>query len=452
MLKYKQMQKAPGRTSRKTVLISTAAALLLSAVIFVSPSSAQEDQGAGTILSSLRDAIALSLKNNLNIQIQEKETDVSRAGVMLSRSALLPQVNLNGSYTKNDKVLEETIFTGYKNDNQLGLTLTQSLYSGGGNIAALKQARAGLRIQEETLKQEKLNVEFETKRLYYGLLLAYETERIAQDLFDQAEAHYKDVLAKFKEGTASKFDCLQSKVQVSKIMPELVRAKNAVELIKADLKKLLRLKMTEGLKVNDRLDYLPITIDEPEFLKTAYLNQPAMTIKELGIDFNKWAVRVARASNLPQVNASLDYEHRSNNLNTLLNSRQSNFSAGFSVSVPLFDGFSSKAKVDAAKARYQEAFLSKDDMSDQIAVDIKKACLDLRQSQAIIDYTKDNVGEAREALRISEVNYDNGMGTNLDVLDSQVSLSQIEKDLANGIYDYLMAQAFLDQTMGKLIQ
>ncbi|MFA7284159.1 MAG: TolC family protein, partial [Candidatus Omnitrophota bacterium] len=103
-------------------------------------------------------------------------------------------------------------------------------------------------------------------------------------------------------------------------------------------------------------------------------------------------------------------------------------------------------------ARYQEAFLSKDDMSDQIAVDIKKACLDLRQSQAIIDYTKDNVGEAREALRISEVNYDNGMGTNLDVLDSQVSLSQIEKDLANGIYDYLMAQAFLDQTMGKLIQ
>ncbi|MDD3275019.1 MAG: TolC family protein [Candidatus Omnitrophica bacterium] len=424
----------------------------MSAVIFVSPSSAQEDQGAGTILSSFRDAIALSLKNNLNIQIQEKETDVSRAGVMLSRSALLPQVNLNGSYTKNDKVLEETIFTGYKNDNQLGLTLTQSLYSGGGNIAALKQARAGLRIQEETLKQEKLNVEFETKRLYYGLLLAYETERIAQDLFDQAEAHYKDVLAKFKEGTASKFDCLQSKVQVSKIMPELVRAKNAVELIKADLKKLLRLKMTEGLKVNDRLDYLPITIDEPEFLKTAYLNQPAMTIKELGIDFNKWAVRVARASNLPQVNASLDYEHRSNNLNTLLNSRQSNFSAGFSVSVPLFDGFSSKAKVDAAKARYQEAFLSKDDMSDQIAVDIKKACLDLRQSQAIIDYTKDNVGEAREALRISEVNYDNGMGTNLDVLDSQVSLSQIEKDLANGIYDYLMAQAFLDQTMGKLIQ
>ncbi|MDD5725640.1 MAG: TolC family protein, partial [Candidatus Omnitrophica bacterium] len=437
---------------RKIVLISIAAALLLSAVIFVSPSSAQEDQGAGTILSSLRDAIALSLKNNLNIQIQEKETDVSRAGVMLSRSALLPQVNLNGSYTKNDKVLEETIFTGYKNDNQLGLTLTQSLYSGGGNIAALKQARAGLRIQEETLKQEKLNVEFETKRLYYGLLLAYETERIAQDLFDQAEAHYKDVLAKFKEGTASKFDCLQSKVQVSKIMPELVRAKNAVELIKADLKKLLRLKMTEGLKVNDRLDYLPITIDEPEFLKTAYLNQPAMTIKELGIDFNKWAVRVARASNLPQVNANLDYEHRSNNLNTLLNSRQSNFSAGFSVSVPLFDGFSSKAKVDAARARYQEAFLSKDDMSDQIAVDIKKACLDLRQSQAIIDYTKDNVGEAREALRISEVNYDNGMGTNLDVLDSQVSLSQIEKDLANGIYDYLMAQAFLDQTMGKLIQ
>jgi outer membrane protein TolC len=40
------------------------------------------------------------------------------------------------------------------------------------------------------------------------------------------------------------------------------------------------------------------------------------------------------------------------------------------------------------------------------------------------------------------------VGTNLDVLDAQVSLSQVEKDLYGGIYDYLMAKASLDMTMG----
>ena len=444
------MSKALRPTFQKTILILPVVILVLITVLFFPSSIFAANDKAPVVLSSLKDAITLGLANNLNIQIQENEVVANRANIMLARSNLLPQLNLNAGYTKNDKVFAENIFTGYKNDNQLGLKVSQNLYSGGANTANLRQSQVSLQIQEETLRQEKLSVEFDIKRLYYGLLLAYETERITQDLFDQAEAHYQDVLHKFKQGTASKFDCLQSKVQVSKVMPELVKAKNAIDIIKADLKKALRIKMILDLAVNDRLAFLPVEINEPEFLKLAYLNQPAMNIKNLGIDFNKWAIKIARASNLPQVNALLDYEHRSNNLNNILDNNQSNFSAGFSISLPIFDGFSSKAKVDAAKARYQEALLDKDDISDQIAVDIKKACLDLNQAKAIIDYTRDNIEEAKEALRISEVSFDNGEGTNLDILDAQVSLSQIEKDLVNSIYDYLMAQAFLDKTMGKL--
>jgi outer membrane protein TolC len=41
------------------------------------------------------------------------------------------------------------------------------------------------------------------------------------------------------------------------------------------------------------------------------------------------------------------------------------------------------------------------------------------------------------------------VGTNLDVLDSQTSLAQIEQSLSQGIYDYLMAEAFLDRTRAK---
>ena len=115
----------------------------------------------------------------------------------------------------------------------------------------------------------------------------------------------------------------------------------------------------------------------------------------------------------------------------------------------IFDGFSTKAKVDAAKARYAQANLSKENISDQIAVDIRQGCLDLKQAQAIIDSQKDNVGEAREALRIAGVSYDNGENTNLDVLDAQLALSQAEENFVQGIYDYLMAKAYLDRTMGE---
>lgn len=433
-----------------TSLIICITVLIWSFIFSPSLLKANPEEGPVT-LSSLKETTLLAFQNNLGIQIQEKEVAASRAAIMQAKSAILPQVGFQAGYTYNEKVPPpENIFTGYKNDNILGLTASQIIYDGGASIASIKQAQLNLKVSEQTLLAEKLSVEFETKRLYYGLLLAYETERITQELFDQAQVHYEDVKRKFEQGTSSKFDVLQSSVQVSKVMPELVKAKNAVDLIKADLKKLLRIKMEDPLEVKDQLTYTAVEIDEPEFLKLAYLYQPQMNIRALGIDINKWAIKLARSSNLPQINANADYNYRSNDLGNMFNSSQRNWGAGLTLRVPLFDGFSSKAKVDAARARYEESRLQKEDVGDQIAVDIRQACLDLRQSQAIIDYTKDNIGEAKEALKIAEISYDNGEGTNLDILDAQVSLSQVEQNLASGIYDYLMANAFLNKTIGKL--
>jgi len=92
--------------------------------------------------------------------------------------------------------------------------------------------------------------------------------------------------------------------------------------------------------------------------------------------------------------------------------------------------------------------LSKENLEDQISVDIKQACLNLKEAQTIIDSQEDNIAEAKEALKISEVRYINGVGINLDVLDAEVSLAQVEQNLASGTYDYIMARASLARTMG----
>jgi outer membrane protein len=421
----------------------------------------QENDSPNPVILSLQDAIAVAFKNNKDIQIQEKEITVAKANIMGARSEFLPQVNAQAGYTRNGAVLSRApvpnakkdigIFTGYKNDNQAGITVTESIYNGGANIANFKQAKIDFIVQEETLRAKKLDIEFEAKRLYYGLLLGYETLRITQELLDNANKHCLDVKNRFEQGASSKFDLLQSKVQVSLYIPELVRAKNAIDLLMADLKKLLSLKMRDEIALKDsRLEYSLIEIREDEFLKSAYLNSPEMSLKSLGIDISKWSIEMAKAGWRPQLNANLGYSFNSDNWSNMYNSKHSNWYSGFSVGMSIFDGFSTKAKVDAAKARYAQANLSKENLSDQIAVDVRQACLDLKQAQAIIDSQKDNIGEAREALSIAGVSYDNGENTNLDVLDAQLALSQAEESFVQGIYDYLMAQAYLDRTMGVM--
>ena len=418
-----------------------------------------EESKAGTNISlSLKDSIVMAFKNNKDIQIQEEEINAAKANILAAYSQFLPKVNLDAGYTHSGAILQLAlpeskkdpgIFGGYKNDNRLSVSIDESIYNGGANFANFKQAQLGLEVQEETLHARKLELEFEAKRLYYGLLLAYETERIAQQLVSQAQSHYEDVKNKFSQGTASKFDLLQSKVQVSKLMPELVKAKNAIDSIMADLKKLLSLKMQDYITVKEKLAYSPIEINEGEFLKNAYMNRPEMILKSLGINISKWQIEMAKAGGRLQVSAGLDYSYRSNNPGNMFNNRHSNWSAGFSVTIPVFDGFSTKAKVEEAKARYAQAGLDKENLSDQIAVDIKKACLDLNQALSIIDASKDNIEEAKEALKIAQVSFDNGEGTNIDILDTQVTLSQIEKNYSEGIYDYLMAKAFLERSVGQ---
>ncbi|MFA5114822.1 MAG: TolC family protein [Candidatus Omnitrophota bacterium] len=400
---------------------------------------------------TLTSAVNIAFQNNKDIQIQEREIEAAKANILEATSRFLPKINLEGGYTHNDKVWAENIFTGYKNDNQLALTFTENLYSGGANISNFKQAMLGLRAQEETLRAKKLDVEFDAKRLYYGLLLAYETERIARETLERSKAHYADVRHRFGQGTSSRFDVLQSGVQVSLLLPNLVKAANEVKIIKADLNKLLGRNVDTPIQTNERLGYSVIDIKEREFLKTAYLNKPEMMLKTLGIDINKWSIQMARSGYRPQLDLNAAYSYRSNNIGNLINREHNNWNAGFSFTVPIFEGFSTKAKVEEARARYAEAVISKDNLSDQIAVDIRRACLNLNEAESIIKSQKDHIGEAREALKIAEVSYDSGVAKNLDVLDAQVSLGQIQQNLASAVYDYLMAEAYLARSMGESV-
>ena len=437
--------------NRRKHIFVLVVSVIASFFIFSSAFCINSEEDTAPISLAIKDIVLTAFSNNKDILIQEDEVKISQALIMGSRSKFLPSVDINAGYTHNDKVFMESPTTGYKNQNQAGISATQAIYTGGANYANFKQAQINFTTQNETLRLRKLNVEFEAKRLYYGLLLAYETERITEELVNQAKAHAEDVSNKLKEGTATKFDLLQSNTQVSLLIPELIKSQNAIEITMAELDKLLGFNVRRQINPLDRLDYSPLDIKEDEFLKIAYLNRPEMILKSLGIDTSKWEIKAAKSGWLPQVNASFGYDYISNDLGDMFNRVHNNWNAGVAVSLNIFDGFSTLAKVREAKSKYAQAVLSKSNIADQTAVDIRRGCLDMHRAYQIIVATKDNVEQAREALRLSIANYDNGEGTNLDVLDAQTSLGQIQKNLYNAIYDYLMAEAYLYKTMGVSI-
>ncbi|MFH1692540.1 MAG: TolC family protein [Candidatus Omnitrophota bacterium] len=435
-------------------------ACLSFASLTLSAEDQQEPQRDAVVLS-IADTIETAYRSNIAIQIQESQIKSAQAGIVEAKSYFMPKVNLDGSYTHNNASLGSSItaatnskkdigtIAGYQDSNELGVSVTESVYQGGANRARFKESEVNLRIEQETLRAQKLDVAFEAKRLFYGLLLAYETSAIMEDLLFQAQAHYEDTKHMFDQGTASRFDVLQSKVHVSTIVPEVVRAVNSIELIEAELKKLLTISLDDRLELKGTLVSPFIELDERSFLSEAYLEKPEMILKALGVDLSKWSIEMAKSTHKPQIDINAGYNYKSNDWADMFNKRHNIWTAGVAVTIPIFDGFYTKARVDAAKQRYAQAVLSEDDFSQQLAVDIKRACLDLKKAREIIISQEDTVIEAEEALKIAEISFSSGVATNLDVIDSMVSLSQVRENLCNGRYDYLMAKAYLDKTRGR---
>lgn len=446
--------------AKNKFFLNIAMAVLLVGLIQPAPARGQETAGHEVLSLSLAEAIQTAFKDNRQVLISRETIKISKARILGAQGRFLPHANLNAGYLHRDAVMKLNslsantsgkdigMFVGFENENRAALNLNQAVFSGGRNTAYLSQAKLDLKAQEQSLRAQELAIEFEVRRLYYGLLLAQETTRIAQDLLDQARAHLDEVNASFRQGTVSKFDTLQSKVQVSKIMPQVVRAKNAEDLIAAELADALGMEADQKIQLKDKLTHSPVKVNEEEFLQQAQWNRPELIMKTLGIDMSRYQIDIERSAALPQVNLDANYEYRSNDPGDMFNSSHNAWNAGIQVSMPLFDGFSAKAKVDEARARYSQAKIEKQDLDQKIALDIRRACLDLNQAETIIQSQQDSVEEAKEALRISRVSYNNGVGTNLDVLDAQVSLSQIENNLAQAVYDHQAAYAFLDKSRG----
>lgn len=423
--------------------------------------SANNSRQEEVVKLTFSDSLELAFKNNKDILIKDQDINIADADILESYSKFIPHIDVATGYQYTDAVLNlgplgrggkkaMGIVTGYRNNNIHSFTISESLYNGGENIAKLAQAKVDFKIAQQELRLEKINTDFEARRLYYGLLFAIEVAKINQDFVDQARAHYRDVNRKYKQGTVSRYDLLQSRVQVAKAIPELIASRNDIEIIAADLKKLLGLPIQSKVKALDKLVCTIIDVDELSSLDFAYKHNPQMILKILGVDISKLDIDVARSSGLPQVDIGGEYNWKSNNTADMYNDYHNNWNAKITFSMPIFDGFYTRARVDAAKARYAQSKLSKENTVDQIAVNIKQACLDLRENSSIIHYQKKALVEAQEALRISIVSYDVGESTNLDVYDSEVSLSKIRKNLSSAIYDYIMAKASLDKNMGIL--
>lgn len=400
----------------------------------------------------------LALEFNRQYLSAKQELDRAHGNIISARSGALPQLSLSGRYTRNIKP-QDLFFGGEKiqinlnNDFDFALSLSQPLYIGGKVGSALDIARVYEKYSHEKLREVESSIIFSAESMFFAASLAQSNLDVMQKAYDQM-SHNLDVVDKyFKKGLISEYELLRAKVEKGNLEPQLIGAQSDAIMAEKRLKSFLGLSLEEKVVIaTDLNDTAIISIPSLDSLTTlAIKNRPEIKQAECQkVGYDK-AVRIARGDWLyPAVSLNTTYEITSSSDDFRLNNNNTSkaWNASFILNFPLFDGGRTIGEVRKAKVDYYQAMLTEQQVHDDIRLEVEQAFDNLGLARKALDVQKETINQAEEGMRIADLRYQSGVGTQLEVLSAQTALTSARSNFARAIYNYRLAKSGLKKAVG----
>lgn len=279
------------------------------------------------------------------------------------------------------------------------------------------------------------------KSAYYDLLRACGQQDVAKAALDVAMIRMQNTEAKQKAGTVPVFDLMTAQVDAANLAQQLMTAQNSVSNAQSAFNKVL------GIDVNAPTQILGTSvavnmdqIDIPKSTETAYARRPEIKAAQTSITLNKTNIKYQQTSLRPSMNitgaANCNLEASSDNMSYL---------AGLALSVPLWDGGITKAKVRQARADEQNAVDTLDQSKLGVAQEVRSAALNMQNAAVRTDAGAKVLSLAQEALRLANVRYSAGISVLVEVTNAESQLTQAQINYVNAQYDYATALAQLQR-------
>lgn len=406
-----------------------------------------------TVELNLQDAMERAFNTNPAITIAGYERDSARANYNAARQSR--GISISGTHRTNrsgyddDSLLDGKFTKQIGNIHANGLSASMPLYTGGKLSGTIKQAKAGYLISEQGVQKAYNDMRSTVTNGYFGMLQADNMQKLGRESVDRLTDHLKNVQAQYDVGVVARVDVLRSQVELANAKQSLIQAENAYQIAEANLNKIVGLPMDTQLKLDDILVYSPYEKDLPYCLNYAADHRPELEQAKQNVEAAKGALRVAISGHMPQVAAVAEQNWSDKNWP---GDENGNWGVGVTVNLNIFDTGVTNSKIHGAEADLAKAHENYRDAVDVVNLDVRTNYLGLREAEKRIDTTHLAVSQAEEDYRIAQLRYMNGVGTNTDVLDAQVALTDAKTNYLKALYDYNTCKTDLETAIGVPMQ
>lgn len=424
-----------------------------------------QSQTGKKMILTLQDAINIAMENNKDILIAKEDINKSNAQVREAYSGVFPQLSLSAQYSRNVELpvlfippnspfnpsnQTQTIALGANNNYNATLSLHQTLFDPrlGAAIQIARRYKKYSTLGSRVTREE---VTLDVKKAFYSVLLMQKLVNVSQQGYDLSKANYENVQKLYDQGAAAEYDLLRSQVQVANTEPVLIQAQNNYELAKSNLKNLLNLDLSTDVEVQGEFRFEEIGREQMEAANRNALNANT-TLRQMKIQASilKKNISVEKAAYYPSLSAfgAYQYQTQDNTFNIGNYKWVKTLNVGLQLSFSLFDGFGRKARVDQAYVDLRKLQYSIGKLEEGLNIQIQQAQMNMEEAKKRILAQQKSLDQAQKALQIAETRYKSGVGTQLEVLDTQTALTQTRTNYTRAIYDYLVAKAQWERLVG----
>jgi outer membrane protein TolC len=493
------------KTNLRTFLV------VLLSVFTALQTQAQNSQGTAnpqTQAFSLQQAIEYALQNQERIKIARNETQIAKAKIGEIRSIGLPQINLSAELGNNfilpktllpaaafaqpqyqltqqninDANDGKTVVLGQyqdpasqgDSDKKIALSFMQpwsgtaaisasQLLFDGSYLIGLKAASTYSQLSTKQLVQTEIEVTEQVSKAYYGVLVSNARRELLEQNLRRLDTLLYQTKQLNKNGFAEKLDVDRLTVTYNNLKIEKQKTDRLIELSQMLLKFQMGMEQTQPIILTDKLADVEVDINKTNTQNFNYSNRIEYAILETQRDLATLDIRNVKAGYYPKLMLTGRYGYNGfsgtftdlatvrGGANNVTDRNWFDFGyIGLGLQIPVFDGLNKHYKGQQARLRLESAKSGLKLTQQSIDLQLNSSSINLTNALQQLESQKQTMALAEDIARVAKIKYQEGVGTNLEVINAETDLRTAQTNYYASLYDALVAKVDLDKATGTL--
>lgn len=416
---------------------------------------------------SLKEAIDYALANNPNAKNSELDVDIARYKKNEIRGLGFPQISSSFDLKDYEKIPTQLLpgdFFGKPGVyipvqfgvryNATGAIQASQIVFNSDYVIALQSSKSFLELSEKGYSRTQIETKVTVSKAYYSALINKERLKLVQANITRLKKLSEDTKLMYDGGVVEKIDVDRISVAYNNLLSEKEKIDRLIGLTESLLKFQIGMDLKTPINLTDSLYLNDIPANGGVIANFDYKNRVEYSLLQSQKRLNELDIKKNRLKYLPSIvlYGNLSAQAQRNEFD-FFDTNKKWFPIGIiggTITLPIFDGFQTHYRTQQAKLNLVKTMNNIANLERGIDLEVQTAQTSYLNSLNSLNTQKANIELAQGIYDSAKKKYDQGIGSNIEVMNAETSLKEAQTNYYSALYEYYVAKVDLDKATGVI--